>query len=158
MRENHWQNFCIEFPKTCFLDLIVMCMKKYFIFIYCFLRASLVFSQENQKNMDILTHSSSFKDYVGKEVVLEGLMQMKKFNNKAGRGMDFYEFYLEMQDGTSILLRNNTGKALSKEPFTHKVHLRGKIFYGNIDDNDPKVQSRVGYRFDFTEWKIIERR
>lgn len=113
---------------------------------------------QNDDKMTVISQSTQLQEHIGREVILEGIMQMQKFVNKGGLEMDFYEFYVELADGKRILLRNNTGKPLSKEPFTHKVHLTGKLFYGNIDNNDPQVQSRVGYRFDFTEWKIIERK
>lgn len=132
-------------------------MKKCLIIICFTLIAVPSYAQHNAK-MTIITKSSELQEQIGKEVILEGIMQMKKFVNKGGREMDFYEFYVELEDGKHILLRNNTGKPLSKEPFTHKVHLTGKLFYGNIDNDDPNVQSRIGYRFDFTSWKIIERK
>lgn len=108
--------------------------------------------------MEVLTNSSDLKKNVGKEVILEGIMHMKKFRNKANKVIDFYEFWLEMSDGTWVLLRNNTGSPLSKEPFTHKVHLKGQLFFGNIDSNSMHVQSRLGYRLDFTSWEIVDRR
>ena len=132
-------------------------MKKCLIIICFTLTAALSYAQNNAK-MTIITKFSELQEQIGKEVILEGIMQMNKFVNKGGREMDFYEFYVELEDRKHILLRNNTGNPLSKEPFTHKVHLTGKLFYGNIDNNDPQVQSRVGFRFDFTEWKIIERK
>jgi hypothetical protein len=111
-----------------------------------------------QSAMPVITESSQLEQHIGKEVVIEGIMQMKKFINKGGVPMEYYEFWVVLADGKNILLRNNTGSALSKEPFTHKVHLTGRLFYGNMDSDDPKVQSRVGYRLDFTAWKIVERR
>ncbi|GAB4134049.1 MAG: hypothetical protein OHK0045_19590 [Raineya sp.] len=113
---------------------------------------------QNDNKMTIVSQSTQLQEHIGKEIILEGIMQMRKFVNKGGQEMDFYEFYIELADGKRILLRNKTGNPLSKEPFTHKVHLKGKLFYGNIDSNEPKAQSRLGYRFDFTGWKIIERR
>ncbi|WP_133121469.1 hypothetical protein [Raineya orbicola] len=107
--------------------------------------------------MKVLTQKSELQENIGKDVILEGIMQMQKFQNKAGRIFEFYEFWLQMADGTRVLLRNNMGHPLSKEPFTRKVHLKGKLFYGNIDSEDGKAQSRLGYRLDFTEWKIVER-
>jgi hypothetical protein len=111
-----------------------------------------------QSAMPVITESSQLEQHIGKEVVIKGIMQMKKFINKGGVPMEYYEFWVVLADGKNILLRNNTGSALSKEPFTHKVHLTGRLFYGNMDSDDPKVQSRVGYRLDFTAWKIVERR
>lgn len=133
-------------------------MKKCLIILCFTLMAALSYAQKKDASMVIITHSDQLQDHLGKEVIVEGIMQMKKFVDKGGRIREFYEFYVELADGRLILLRNMTGKPLSKEPFTRKVQLRGRLFYGNIDSDDPEVQSRVGYRFDFTDWKIIARK
>lgn len=118
----------------------------------------ITFFVRGQNHMSVITESAQLEQHIGKEVIVEGIMQMKKFINKRGMPMEYYEFWVELADGKHILLRNNTGRALSKEPFTHKVHLAGTLFYGNMDSDDPRVQSRVGYRLEFTSWKIVERR
>lgn len=113
---------------------------------------------QNPTSMPVITESSQLEQSIGQEVIVEGIMQMKKFVNKGGISMEYYEFWVELADGKHILLRNSTGGALSKEPFTHKVHLKGRLFYGSVDSDDPKVQSRIGYRLDFSAWEIVERR
>jgi hypothetical protein len=106
-------------------------------------------------SMPVITESSQLEQHIGKKVILEGIMKMKKFINKRGGiPMEYYEFWVELADGKTVLLRNNTGSHLSKEPFTHKVHLTGTLFYGSLESDVPQV----GYRLDFTSWKIIERR
>lgn len=134
------------FIKKCLITTVAV----YLSFIPFFIKG--------QHSMPVITESSQLEQYIGKEVILEGLMQMKKFINKGGMPMEYYEFWVELADGKNILLRNSTGAALSKEPFTHKVHLKGTLFYGSIDSNKPEEQSRMGYRLDFTSWKIVERR
>lgn len=107
--------------------------------------------------MPVISNYEDLKANIGKDVILEGIMKMEKFVNKGGREFEFYEFWLEMNDGHQILLRNR-GEAMSKEPFTHKVHIEGNLFYGNVDSTNPNAQSRVGYRLDFTKVTIVERR
>jgi hypothetical protein len=103
----------------------------------------------------LVTKYDSLQFHKGKTVILEGIMQMEKFVNKRGDVGDFYEFWLEMDGKNKVKLRN-AGDAISKEPFTRKVHIQGVLFYGNIDSDDPKVQSRVGYRLDFNKITILK--
>ncbi|MCU0429271.1 MAG: hypothetical protein MUF42_04805 [Cytophagaceae bacterium] len=107
--------------------------------------------------MDTLTRYEQLNDFVGKNVWVEGILKMEKFTNKGGRILEFYEFWLEMNDGNSVLLRN-VGEAMSKEPFTHYVRIKAHVFHGMLDTDDPNVQSRVGFRLDFTDVQIISRR
>jgi hypothetical protein len=108
-------------------------------------------------NMTVIKNYEDLKANIGKDVILEGIMKMEKFVDKRNRVHEFYEFWLEMNDGHQVKLRN-AGEAMSKEPFTHKVHIEGNLFYGNIDSSNPEAQSRVAYRLDFTKVTIVERR
>lgn len=99
---------------------------------------------------------AELESFKGKNIKAEGILIMEKFTDKGGREHETYEFWLEMDGGNKVKVRN-VGEAMSKEPFTHKVHLDCKVFYGNIDSDDPKVQSRVGFRLDFTTVTIIDR-
>ena len=92
---------------------------------------------------------------MGENVVLEGVMLMEKFTDKKGSVHDFYEFWLEMNGNQRVFLRN-AGEAISKEPFTRKVHIEGKLFHGNIDSDNEIAQSRVGYRLDFYKITIVK--
>ncbi len=106
--------------------------------------------------MKIITRFEELNEVINQEVLVEGILLMKKFVNKANKTLDFYEFWLEM-DNKNLVKVKNVGQAMSKEPFTHKVRLKTTVFFGNIDSSDPNVQSRVGYRLDFTEVEIIQR-
>lgn len=131
-------------------------MKNFFIALFLFGCTSI-----SAQKMKVLSQKSELQAHINQEVILEGIMQMKKFENKnqAELGLEYYEFWLLLADGYKVLLVNKTGKPLSKEPFTKKVRIKGKLFYGDIDNYtqiEEKVQSRVGYRLDFTELKIIK--
>lgn len=108
------------------------------------------------KDAPIVKTYDELKIHIGKDIIAEGTLLMEKFVDKGGREHESYEFWLEMDGGNKVKVRN-VGEAMSKEPFTHKVHMACKVFYGNIDSDDPKVQSRVGYRLDFTTVTIIDR-
>ena len=117
---------------------------------------STVLSTTTISTMDTITTYAGLKPYIGKEAYVEGVLLMKKFVDKRGREHEIYEFWLEMDGGNRVMVRN-IGEAMSKEPFTHKVRMKALVFYGNIDSDSPEVQSRVGYRLDFTEVVIIKR-
>lgn len=115
-------------------------------------------SQGSSLSTDVIKNYDELSSSVGKQVILEGKMIMEKFVNKAGKESDFYEFWLEMKNSkneTQLVMLRNKGEAISKEPITKQVHITGILFHGNIDNDDPKVQSRVGYRLDYTAIKII---
>lgn len=99
--------------------------------------------------LPVIKEYDQLKKYVGKTITLEGTLLMEPFVDKGGRTHeDIQELWLEMNDQHRVKLRN-IGEALSKEPFTHRVYIRGTLFYGNIDSDQPEAQSRVGYRLDF---------
>lgn len=114
------------------------------------------FSSISAQKMKILTQKSQLQAYINKEVTLEGIMQMEKFENKVDIGMDYYEFWLLLADSSKVLLTNKTGKPLSKEPVTKKVQIRGTLSYGKLNGKSEKAQSLKGYQLDFTELKIIK--
>ena len=108
------------------------------------------------EELPVVKTYAELESYKGKKIKAEGILIMEKFTDKGGREHEAYEFWLEMDGGNKVKVRN-VGEAMSKEPFTHKVHMDCKVFYGNIDSDDPKVQSRVGFRLDFTTVTIIDR-
>ena len=133
-------------------------MKKFIGILFSVLLISCIGTKKTViiKEYPIVSTYAELEKYKGKNITAEGTLLMEKFIDKGGREHEMYEFWLEMDGGNKVKV-NNVGEAMSKEPFTHKVHMECKVFYGNIDSDDPKVQSRVGYRLDFTTVTIIDR-
>ena len=75
--------------------------------------------------------------------------------NKANKEGGFTEFWLEMDSSNLVLLRQKD-KVFAKDYINHKVQVKGKLFQGNIDSDDPKVQSRYGYRLDYIEINVVK--
>ncbi|HAP44755.1 MAG: hypothetical protein A2087_12235 [Spirochaetes bacterium GWD1_61_31] len=103
----------------------------------------------------VITDLGKLRQYHGSLVRLDGRMSMESFQDKGGRQHDWFELWLTLDDGQLILLRSVMGP-ISKQPITHRVRVTGRLFYGNVDSDDPRAQSRVGYRLDFSAMEIVD--
>jgi hypothetical protein len=115
------------------------------------------FAQKKHTAMPVLTHKSQLAAHIGQEVCVEGVLRTRKYIDKAGRTSDFEEPWLEMEAEEWVLVRATSTHLLAQLPYDRKVQLVGKVFYGSVDSDDPQVQSRIGYRIDWKEIKIVEK-
>ncbi|MEW6470002.1 MAG: hypothetical protein AB1458_13825 [Bacteroidota bacterium] len=102
-----------------------------------------------KNGLPMVSKYDSLKSYKGMEILAAGKIVEEKFVNKGGKELDFTELWLEMDEGHRIMLRQR-GKDKAKDYVGKQVKVQGTLFYGNIDSDDPKAQSRVGYRLDYT--------
>lgn len=80
-------------------------------------------------------------------VEITGQLVQEPFVNKAGKpNYNIMEWYLMLSDGCRIYLKNfhshnETMKMMKKR----RVVMTGMIRYGQVDSDDPNVQSRIGH-------------
>lgn len=100
---------------------------------------------------------SQLNDLKNKEAIVYGKIVQKEFVNKGGRSTGVMETLLELKDGETVHIRNKGENNYEYEKLTgKKVEIKALIFYGNIDSDNPEHQSRVGFRIDFSEIKVID--
>lgn len=86
----------------------------------------------------------------GDTAMVYGTIIREKFVNKGGRETDIIETLLKLEDSYKVHLRNLGSVKVNFDNLENKkVKLQAIIFYGGIDSDDPKVQSRIGYRIDY---------
>lgn len=113
--------------------------------------------KKHATTMQILTNKSALAAHIGQDACIEGVLQKRKYTNKAGKLIDFEEPWLELEKNEWVLVRLASTHLLAELPYGSKVQLIGKVFYGSVDSDDPQVQSRLGYRIDCQEIKIIKK-
>lgn len=100
---------------------------------------------------------SQLNDLKNKEATVYGKIVQKEFVNKGGRATGVMETLIELKDGETVHIRNIGENKYEYEKLTgKKVEMKALIFYGNIDSDNPEHQSRVGFRIDFSEIKVID--
>jgi len=105
---------------------------------------------ELDKTLPMVTKYADLENYKKKDIIAVGILSEEKFVNGGGKVFDFTELWLKMEGGEKIKLRP-IGEHNTKALVGKKVMVQGNLFHGNIDSDDPKQQSRYGYRLDFTK-------
>ena len=80
-------------------------------------------------------------------VEITGQLVQEPFVNKAGKqNYNIMEWYLMLSDGCRIYLKNYLSHKETMETMKNRVVvMTGMIRYGQVDSNDPNVQSRIGH-------------
>ncbi len=80
-------------------------------------------------------------------VEITGQLVQEPFVNKAGKeNYNIMEWYLMLSDGCRIYLKNyHSQKETMESVKNRQVIITGMIRYGQVDSDDPNVQSRIGH-------------